>query len=719
MKRGKFWNERNIVSLITGIIMIFFIIYIGPYDGLSRDYKCEQPDIPQLVEVRDDVSYQKGIVFEKSHLSAVEIYVEESQLTKEDEIEIIIERAANQKRLTSIAIKGDDLLNGKWTKAELGKKVPTDEEYQVIVQLNTKTENLKVNLDIAFGYRDSFSLKMKVLLIAAVLVLGGFMGIVSKFFFYDSFIVEWKKEKAEDVTNEKAGEGQKKLNKKVKYVSYILILVLFTIVSCYVQYDKEGYHVDEVLTYMLANHTANSELPRNQKLTNGKEAMDTYLSVNDLNKAFNYRNVWENQHNDTHPPFYYVLVHTISSFFQNRFSKWIAFSVNLFFGLLSIVIIKKIYQILLKDERIALILTLLFAMNPAIIEMTSFLRMYVMAMFFCLLSAYWAVKHWGRFGVRFLVGNFAILVAGTLTHYYFLVYAFFVSCVIVVYLLIQKEIKTIFRFAYSVILSAGAVLIIFPGIQYHLLRGGRGTENISNFFQISDYAERIGSFVKIVSTDMAKGLLPVLIILALAGYVISRKENDQLFYWRICSITIPVFGYFFIVSKVASYITDRYMTPIYPLILIMTQIGIWLLLNYFLKSKKQVAPYAFSILFLALEVWGYKDYTWDYSGTYYRTEIKPVVEQISSYDCICMSTNKWRIWPSYPELIQYKTMTFTDFDHEFEVDTTQYTGEKLVIYVTGDDEEEEIQEIFKKFEQYKNYDVVHEDYSYCNAYILY
>lgn len=181
---------------------------------------------------------------------------------------------------------------------------------------------------------------------------------------------------------------------------------------------------------------------------------------------------------------------------------------------------------------------------------------------------------------------------------------------------------------------------------------------------------------------------------------------------------VPVLGYFFIISKVASYITDRYISLIYPHILIGISIGIWLLLNCLLKNQKKIVPYVFSALLLSIEIWGYKDYVWDYSGGYYKAEIKPVVEQISSYDCICMSSSDWRIWAFYPEFIQYKTVTFTDFDQEFDLDITKYEGEKLVIYIPNN-VEVSIQDILKKFNQYQQYDVVHEDYSYCDAYILY
>lgn len=605
-----------------------------------------------------------------------------------------------------------------WIKENLNLKVPIGESCIVKISFRTKDTNATLNIDFAFGYRKALSLRLKVLLMAGLLVFGIFMCIIPKYFFYDSFIDEWKKEKEEENVEREKQKEWRTLDKKSKYTILSAILIVFTIISAYVQYDKEGYHVDEVLTYMLANHTNYSEIPINQKLTNGKDILDTYLSVNDLNSAFNYRNVWENQHQDTHPPIYYVFVHTLCSFFPNIFNKWIAFGVNWFFGILSIIVLNRLYEALLKNENIALVCTALFAINPAIIEMTSFLRMYVMAMFFCTLSAYWIIKNWGKFGIRFLVGNSLILITGVLTHYYFLIYAFLVSCVIAFYLLLHKKVKETFRFVYAAIVSAAMVFLIFPGIQYHLLQGGRGPENIENFFRISDYWERICEFVKIISTDIMKGLLLLFMPAALIGYIIERKRREKSFAWKIFSIGMPTVGYFFIVAKVASYITDRYMTLIYSIILIWVHTGVWLLVNRILKNAKRKVLIIFSVVFLSVTLWGYSDYIWDYNGGYYKAEIKPAVEQLSAYDCICIGTDKWRIWPSYPEFIQYKTITFTNIESAFELNVTDYNGEKLVVYITID-RKGEAEKILKQFNQYKNCDVIHEDYSYCDAYLLY
>lgn len=47
--------------------------------------------------------------------------------------------------------------------------------------------------------------------------------------------------------------------------------------------------------------------------------------------AFNYKSVFYNQAQDVHPPLYYVIIHTISSFFPGTYSKWFAIIPNMMF----------------------------------------------------------------------------------------------------------------------------------------------------------------------------------------------------------------------------------------------------------------------------------------------------------------------------------------------------------------------------------------------------
>lgn len=70
---------------------------------------------------------------------------------------------------------------------------------------------------------------------------------------------------------------------------------------------KSGYHVDEILTFVLSNHqgsesTASAAVDIDEAVVyQGSEIWDIYTSIPE-GGSFDYANVWQNQSNDVHPP---------------------------------------------------------------------------------------------------------------------------------------------------------------------------------------------------------------------------------------------------------------------------------------------------------------------------------------------------------------------------------------------------------------------------------
>lgn len=79
------------------------------------------------------------------------------------------------------------------------------------------------------------------------------------------------------------------------------------------------------------------------------EAID-YLEAKD--NRFNYASVYYNQIQDVHPPLFYMLVHTVSSIFNNTFSKYIIFFINLPFFIGTCILIWKILNLIRKKINI-------------------------------------------------------------------------------------------------------------------------------------------------------------------------------------------------------------------------------------------------------------------------------------------------------------------------------------------------------------------------------
>ncbi len=81
------------------------------------------------------------------------------------------------------------------------------------------------------------------------------------------------------------------------FVTVIVFLFLLT--------KKEGMHVDEYLSYGLANYTASSFAPECGIPLDPEEVFSNYFYT----REFNLKNVWMNQKADVHPPLYYLIFH--------------------------------------------------------------------------------------------------------------------------------------------------------------------------------------------------------------------------------------------------------------------------------------------------------------------------------------------------------------------------------------------------------------------------
>lgn len=58
------------------------------------------------------------------------------------------------------------------------------------------------------------------------------------------------------------------------------------------------------------------------------EVYKDYITVG-ADERFDYASVYYNQTMDVHPPLYYFILNTVSSFFAGSFSKWYGIGINL------------------------------------------------------------------------------------------------------------------------------------------------------------------------------------------------------------------------------------------------------------------------------------------------------------------------------------------------------------------------------------------------------
>lgn len=221
----------------------------------------------------------------------------------------------------------------------------------------------------------------------------------------------------------------------------------------------------------------NSADTRNSTWVSGQDYMN-YLAVSESN-TFNYASVYYNQRGDVHPPLFYMILHTICSVFQGSFSKWYAMGINMVFLVLTIILLHRTVDRHFGGGRMAMAVTAVYGLSVGVLSTAVYLRMYAVLTFMTLLFFYEHLETAkGGFELR---GKTRIKLAlaalgGFLTHYYFILYAIAVAAVFLVWLCGKKRWRAVRNYLLTLIVAAVIGLSVWPFAIRHVFNGYRGQE---------------------------------------------------------------------------------------------------------------------------------------------------------------------------------------------------------------------------------------------------
>ncbi|MBR5754195.1 MAG: hypothetical protein IKX83_06905 [Clostridia bacterium] len=471
--------------------------------------------------------------------------------------------------------------------------------------------------------------------------------------------------------------------KQWKVVSVAVPWLLCAAVLLLTLFLKVDYHMDEVWSYGLANHPGDIVMDFElNKTYDPREVYDDYL-VADPEHRFDYANVWENQRNDNHPPLYYALLHTVCSLFPGTFSKWYGGVLNIAFGLLMFLFVRRLILQLTGDRLLQFWLSIGFALCPGILNAASFLRMYFPAMCWCTILASLALSILEKARERAaaekkpssmdtwpLYLSYALVSAlGALTHYYCTAFVILLTAVLLLALILYRQVVHAELTLASVLVAALCAYWIFPDMVHHVFAGDRGSESLQNLESEFGYPQRLRYFFGVFSGELFGGfLLPLLLVLAvlIAVALFLHIKQDYVPY---LVLFVPVLGFYFLISKAAVYQTDRYVFPVLALI--------WLLVfclllslarglidaceKYFPQfSRKAAALTLASVLCLCVLVPtlnGYRKAQWEYLYRHH-TEYLATAEDYTDYDCLCIYHARYQVPTFYREMLHYKSVTF-------------------------------------------------------------
>lgn len=499
------------------------------------------------------------------------------------------------------------------------------------------------------------------------------------------------------------------------YVGFLAILLV-----C--MYGKKNLHTDEVSTYVLSNNTYDTSITVNPErgvtYENPQEVWLRSVAVQE-GQEFHYQNVWQKQKQDVHPPFYYAFIHTICSLFSGTYSQWYAAAVNIFFAMLTLCALRVLTYELTKQRETVFLVSCFFVISSGVLSAVTFLRMYIMAMFLVMLLSVVLVKGLTKRNLGFYVVLFGVSVAGALTHYYFIVYLFFICLMFGSYLLYKRQWSAVIAFVCTMLLSGVTAVYLFPSMLTHSLGGGyRGEETLQNLtaFSLEDIFSRICTCYRIVDGQLFGGLLVIFVAVGVVLTVIGRNRE-----WKKAFRAYPIqkdfgketkyawimligtsIGYFLLVAKMAVYTTDRYFHMIYPLLICIVIGGLCVGVRYFLSEKIMFWLLAAVLLLTTVKEFGNNWY-------YLYRSTQGLIQAANTYsdlDCIYIVNAGYEINPSFYELREYNTVTFIDKDKLEQINTIECDATKGLIVSMGsaisiEEVASEVQRFYPKLANYE------------------
>lgn len=375
------------------------------------------------------------------------------------------------------------------------------------------------------------------------------------------------------------------VRKSCVHFVFLGIVFLHMIFAVYLGSEKEGYYIDELWSYGLAN---SYKMPHLQEMEgymgnwHEPDFYEQYLVVGP-EETFAWESVYSNQEKDVHPPLFYFLLHSICSLFPGEFSKWYGLVINYAFFIGILFLLYLLSGTLFGKANFTRLLTvIIYGISAGALSGVMYIRMYMMLVFFTLLFAVlvrYAMTTEGKNHKWNLAGLTLTCMAGGMTQYYFLIFAFFISVCYVFWRLLRKEWRKAFFYSLSVWLGLGLDILVFPALLQHILVGEKGQESFANTVGgFSVFWMRLQNYIRIVADAFFMGKVVWLIAAGLIAFccavifLLSKQwRNDpdgKTAVIYICFLAISVSAYFLLIVQISTDIVDRYQFLIYPFIVL-------------------------------------------------------------------------------------------------------------------------------------------------------
>lgn len=459
-------------------------------------------------------------------------------------------------------------------------------------------------------------------------------------------------------------------------------------------------HFDEFFSYFNTNNSVGRQVYDRTFVEREDIVKDFYVKDGE---EFNYSYVIKLQGYDVHPPVYYLFLHTLCSFMPGVFSYWQGLSLNILFLCISSIFVYLIVYEMTGNSIASFVISLFTAVNPGCISNCMFVRMYALLTLWITLNCYLHIRmaksdDLENLSLKYILLNGILAYLGFLTHYFYLVFLFFIEISFWLPKLfgIKKYYKSLIKYFLSICLFGILGVVSFPQCLGHVNSGYRGVEVKSNMFDFSDFGSRMSFFGGLINKFVfGNGLYVYLLIamlLLITSYFLLKKNPkryDNVSLYIEC-LLLPVAGYFLVSAKgslIGEEAMMRYQLPIYGLLVVILSLVVYgCCIVVFEKEKiRKTVLYILAGSFAAVTVLSLIR-----GNVYYlypeQADFRQIAENNASKECVYIynsEDNKYFLWNDVEQLWQYDRIYFVNSDNSELLNEKEICESRdLIVYVS-------------------------------------
>ena len=476
-----------------------------------------------------------------------------------------------------------------------------------------------------------------------------------------------------------------------KYLALVLVFIMVSAVCLLFSTRKEGMFIDEIYTYGLSNNVGGPFL-RDMKGGNIVDTVFTkaelldYVSVSG-DEGFDFASVYYNQVNDVHPPLYYWLFNMASSLVPGTFSKWTGLALDYVIYMLCLLMLYALVRKLHGSRENAAAAAVLYGLSLMGLSTMLMIRMYVLLALLTVCLAYLVACMMEDFKPRYAILSGLCLLAGLMTQYYFVFYAFFLCGCYVFYCLFRKDRRALCWFVPCALAGALSLLLFFPAALDHLFSGNlvSGDSAVENLKNLAQYPARLKTFIFGTHHGM-KGPIYVgvaafaALMLLFRKFRAALKEGRLSFNWLV--IVVPAFVTLVLVAIISPVDELRYVYNIAPIFVLAVSFVLYLIEESLDEKQKSFIKKNAVLCCIALfALWQARCAPPDYLYPEYA-EYNAALSEYAGAPCVYLSENHFEpITQDLLQLLNFDEFYVTD---ENSIDNAMdYIGnaDKAIVYI--------------------------------------